>query len=102
HANEAARYREKHREKSVSDGIAVFRSDRWKNREFYTFVNLFAIPNVIRPAIHGHVMAARDEACRQLLRECLEPTVVCRNAAGSKDRQFHPAAIIDYAASACP
>src|SRR6185369_15454506 len=100
-AFESLRYGVQDRQKRVSYGIEMLCSDRRKNGELYTFIGLLWISNVVGPAVYRHVMTARSETRRKFLGESFEPAVVCRNATGPDDGQFHGFAIIDYAFSPC-
>src|SRR5438093_2567292 len=79
------------------DGVKMFGSNGREYHKPHAFVSVVGVPDVIRSAINGDVVTSSNKACCKLLSEGLEPAVVCRNAAGSDDGQFHGAAIIDYA-----
>jgi hypothetical protein len=81
----------------VCDCVQMFGPDGREYDEPHAFICIVRVPDVIRSAVHGDVVTSSNKARRKLFSEGLEPAVVCRNAAGSNDGQFHGAAIIDYA-----
>ena len=80
----------------MGDGVQVFRSDGRKDFELHSFISRQRISDIIRPSINGYVMAPSSKTCGKLLRKSFKPALVCRDAAGSNDGQFHEVAIIDY------
>jgi glutamate carboxypeptidase len=96
-AVEAERQRMKYREKCVRQRVEMLRSNSWKDGELHSFVRFVTISDVIGAAIDRHIVPARNQSSGQFFGECLKPAVICRNAAGSQDGQFHRVAIIDYA-----
>ena len=88
-------------QEGVSDRIQMFRADRRKNCEPDTFICGLGMANIIRPAIHRHIMAPGGQTGAELFGKRLESSVICRNTAGTEDGQFHGVAIIDYAFLSC-
>ena len=78
-----------HRNKRVRDGIEIFGADRRQNHEMDAFVSSAGIPNIVRPAVDGDVVAARRKPYREFFGKCLKSAVVGGNAARAKDGQFH-------------
>src|SRR5262249_15216748 len=85
----SARHGVYRRNETVDDGIEVLVTNRGKDFQLHALEFQLPRTGIVRAAVNGDIVPARDEPRGQMFRERFKPAIVRRNTTRSENRDAH-------------